>query len=215
MGSGQPLIVKAFWKEICCICKQKTTTKPLLIESEDSYTDRTHGLTEPLEDHLKDRLSLHVCFSCFVSPDEEHEWDENGDFRNLRHRQSIWYSGNWGIQYPLQESLWDIENIVTYLNQTKNEGRHEIRTIKDKENQKMRDFDIHRYGLLKGSLRSLEHQLEDSEYLPIEGVHVLQNSIKQHKRDMTQLEIKFKKYTRTDIPGRDNGDEAFEMLGLP
>ena len=88
-----------------------------------------------------------------------------------------------------------------------------IRT--NKENQKMRDFDIHMYATLKESVKSLELQLENSEYLPIEFVHKLQDTIKQHKRDMTKHEIKYKKHPGTDIPGKVSEDPFFEMIGLP
>ena len=43
------------------------------------------------------------------------------------------------IELTLSEALRVIEATVKYLNQTKDEGRHEIRTIKDKENQKIVD----------------------------------------------------------------------------
>ena len=40
------------------------------------------------------------------------------------------------IELTLSEALRVIGATVKFLNQTKDEGRHEIRTIKDKENQK-------------------------------------------------------------------------------
>ena len=104
------------------------------------------------------------------------------------------------LELSLPESLRVIEATAKYLNQTKNEGRHEIRTIKDKENQKLVDDDIHRYATLKKSLKSLELQIHDGENRPIEFIHRLQDSIKQHKLDITHLEIKYKYCTGRDIP---------------
>ncbi len=43
------------------------------------------------------------------------------------------------LELSISETNRVIEAYIKYLNQTKNEGRHEIRSIKDKENQKMVD----------------------------------------------------------------------------
>jgi len=49
---------------------------------------------------------------------------------------SCWF-GQDKIQLSLPEAVRVMEETVKFLNQTKNEGRHEQRTIKDKENQKL------------------------------------------------------------------------------
>ncbi len=189
MGSGQPL--KANWKEPCCICNQITVTKPLLVESDDAYDER--------ESHQQKRHTLNVCFSCFVSPDEDHEWDEDGNYRNLRHRQNIWYAGSWDTPYPLQETLWDIEGLVKYLNQTKNDGRNEVRTIKDKENQKLRDYDLVVYNKNKANAKLLTAKLEDETLSP-DTVSTMQNIIKNHKHEMLRIEAKYKKCLGKEYP---------------
>lgn len=205
MGDGQPSkkkIVKASWEEKCWICQQKTITKPMFTESDDAYEERTDGLTKPLEGRLKYRLHLYVCLGCFVSPDEEHEWDENSDFRNLRHRQRIWYAGDWDMPYPLQETIWDIEGLINYLNQIKNKGRLEMRTIKDKENQKLADFDIERYATLKESEKSTLLQLR--KYQSEDAAHQLIKSLDKVRLEMVHLQIKYKSCTGREITGKED-----------
>jgi hypothetical protein len=175
MGDGQPS--KASWKEKCYICNQKTMTKPLLMETNDAYRDRTSGLSEPLRSGLEHRLPIYVCFSCFVSPDEDHEWDVDGNYPNLRHRQQIWYSGDYNVEYPIRETVRDIEDLVKHLNQTKNEGRHEVRTIKDKDNQKAIDC----VSLWANSELQKEYppEREDEHMTRIGSVEQLSNLIKE------------------------------------
>ena len=58
------------------------------------------------------------------------------------------------IKLSLSESLRVIEATVKYLNQTKDEGRHEIRTLKDKDNQKVVNILLKQYKTAKASLKS-------------------------------------------------------------
>lgn len=59
------------------------------------------------------------------------------------------------LSLSLSEALRVIEATVKFLNQTKNEGRHEIRTNKDKENQKA----------LQGILDVCNGKQEDSQHM--------------------------------------------------
>ena len=85
--------------------------------------------------------------------------------------------------------------------------------VKDEENQKSIDFDIRIYAILKSSIKSLEHQLEENgEYTNPNAVHVMLDTIKQHKLDMTKLEIKHKDCTGEEIPGKEEKRDIISAL---
>ena len=75
-------------KENCLVQKSLVTEHP------DGYMDRTYGTPEYFEDH-RNIESRNTCKVCFVIPDEDFEWDEDGDYPDLNQRNTIWCSGNW------------------------------------------------------------------------------------------------------------------------
>jgi len=80
--------------------------------------EKSMGSGQPLEDKI------------FISRDEKEVFEYLGD-DGEKYTKVISKT----LELSLSESLRVIEATVKYLNQTKNEGRHEQRTIKDKENQ--------------------------------------------------------------------------------
>lgn len=70
------------------------------------------------------------------------------------------------IELSLRDSLRVIEATVKYLNQTKNEGRHETRTIKDKENQKKID-----------ELLETTHTTKDDKVFTVKNIQFTSNNV--------------------------------------
>lgn len=94
----------------------------------------------------------------------------------------------------------DILKLMTWLIGQEEHTQREL-IHKDRENKKMVDADINTYAILKEDIKSLDLQLQqDGEDMSIEAVHTLHDVIKNHRKEMTKLEVKFKYYTGRDIP---------------
>lgn len=98
------------------------------------------------EDILGDRQIPNVDIKP-IEIQRDKKWCMEHQIDNVK---STWY-GQDTLEISLSEALRVIEGAVKYLNQTKNEGRQEIRTLKDKENQKLRDAVKTRWEYLANS----------------------------------------------------------------
>ena len=77
----------------CESCRTKTIVrKELLVEREEDWDNRTEGKFD------SERLRHAVCRQCFILPEEEFEWDDEGQYRDLNLREAIWDSGYWDAE---------------------------------------------------------------------------------------------------------------------
>ena len=79
----------------CYSCGCKALIQPnLLYENPDEYMNRISDFSE----YDSKKLPHPTCRQCFIAPDEDLEWDEDGHYRDLNLRESIWDSGDWDAE---------------------------------------------------------------------------------------------------------------------
>ena len=83
------------------------------------------------------------------------------------------------LKLTLAEANRVNEATLKFLNQTKNEGRHEVRTIKDKENQKIVD-----------ELKKLESKVISSDITPVDPNFIIYDYVRKIVKESTGKDIK-------------------------